>query len=98
MKKLLILLCLGSLMFTFTGCQDLQDTVEIKGKIEVQSKSSSRFATTGQTFYINGNSYSLTVVKDIETNVLYLWDNNYNRGGLTPWLDSNGQPMKDISK
>ncbi len=56
-----------------------------------------RFVFTEQIFRIDGG-HKLKVVKDTELGVLYLWDSSSDRGGLTPWLDADGNPIKDIEE
>ena len=89
MKKIVIAGLLIS-TFLFTGCSNDKEV----------TADNSRFKATGEKFEIvsngtNNREHIITVIEDTETGILYLWDNDFiNRGGLTPWLDSEGKPMK----
>jgi len=92
MKKIILI---SLLLLLLTGCGISTPEHDIT---KDNSPSSTRFILTGESFVLNvnaSNSYRLKVVKDTKTNILYLWDDNFQRGGLTPWLDEEGKPIKE---
>jgi len=95
MKKLLIMGTLVlSLSLLLAGCNST--TVGDSNKLKEQNKSSHRFIDTGESFVLVKESFrsEIKVVQDSETKILYIWDCGSQAGGLTPWLNSEGNPMK----
>jgi uncharacterized protein YceK len=86
-NKIVVLLVV--LVIFLTGCSSSFDKVISVDGMNNQN----RFVFTGDVYYISG-AYPLIVIKDTETKNLYLLDNNSHMGGLSPWLDAEGKPMK----
>jgi hypothetical protein len=86
MRKYLIGLIMCLMIVLVSGCKDIPYAT-------TKRNPENRFVTTGQEFYVDGLYSHLIVIKDIKTNVLYLHDTA--NGALTPWIDENGNPIKE---
>ena len=90
MKKLILIFILTSLLiFNLIACSDVEPS-------EDKDFDNSRFEII-DSFEIGENSgqssIEVFIIRDIATDILYMYTATYRSGGLNPLLDANGVPM-----
>ena len=89
MKKILILLCSLLLSVSLVGCvkDSYQDNGDFVSEVTIAGRSFKQIPGTADGY----GRYSILI--DKKTRVQYLWDCDYQRGGLTVLVDAEGKPI-----
>ena len=82
MKKIIFCILIFVLIFAFVGCE--KETENGNDLYKVCENVSMVEVEKTQDFIIYVHK---------ETKVMYLYENRYNRGGITIMLDENGKPL-----
>ena len=82
MKKLICCILIFVLAFTFVGCTKQTENGNSLFKVCENVSMVAVESTLDFVIYVHK-----------ETKVMYLYENRYNRGGITIMLDENGKPL-----